>query len=128
MSASLLASSALRAAAATAPAELRVKQLEEELRLLQEAMLGSWRWWDAFDAMVSDRCYRRAMPVEEAIRRLDEGRGSQLDPAIVDRFIAIARRHIGEVAPFEGAGTGAGAGRLIPATGLRRCKHFDRRL
>jgi HD-GYP domain-containing protein (c-di-GMP phosphodiesterase class II) len=53
---------------------------------------------DAFDAMVSDRCYRKGMPVEEAIRRLNQGRGTQFDPVVVDRFVAIARRHIHEIA------------------------------
>ncbi len=39
---------------------------------------------DAFHAMTTTRPYRRALPVEEARRRLTEAAGTQFDPAIVD--------------------------------------------
>ncbi len=52
---------------------------------------------DAFDAMTSDRPYRKALPIEEAIRRLREGAGTQFDPQIVE---ALLRSLIApEVAP-----------------------------
>lgn len=41
---------------------------------------------DAFDAMTSSRSYRAAMPVEEAYRRIIEGKGTQFDPEIVELF------------------------------------------
>ncbi|WP_243387166.1 HD-GYP domain-containing protein [Bacillus kexueae] len=41
---------------------------------------------DAFDAMTSSRSYRKALPLEEAYRRIVEGRGSQFDPQVVDLF------------------------------------------
>jgi hypothetical protein len=41
---------------------------------------------DVFDALTSDRVYRRAMPVEQAIRILAEGRGSQFDATVLDAF------------------------------------------
>lgn len=44
---------------------------------------------DAFDAMTSDRAYRTALPVETALSALREGRGSQFDPRIVDRFLEL---------------------------------------
>lgn len=44
---------------------------------------------DAFDAMTSSRSYREAMPVEEAFRRIIEGKGSQFDPDIVEEFIKV---------------------------------------
>lgn len=43
---------------------------------------------DAFDAMTSDRPYRRRLTRQEAIQRLVEGRGSQWDPLIVDALLA----------------------------------------
>ena len=39
---------------------------------------------DAFDAMTSSRPYRRALPREEAARRLRAGRGTQFDPDVVE--------------------------------------------
>ncbi|SDM58577.1 HDIG domain-containing protein [Bacillus sp. OK048] len=44
---------------------------------------------DAFDAMTSSRSYRDAMPFEEAYNRIIEGRGSQFDPVLVDKFKQI---------------------------------------
>ncbi|UCD84600.1 MAG: response regulator [Deltaproteobacteria bacterium] len=42
---------------------------------------------DAFDAMTSDRPYRKALTVEDALSEIKRGRGSQFDPQIVDIFI-----------------------------------------
>lgn len=42
---------------------------------------------DAYDAMTSDRPYRKGLPAEEAVRRLQEGRGTQFDGELVDTFI-----------------------------------------
>ncbi|WP_084797894.1 HD-GYP domain-containing protein [Neobacillus mesonae] len=41
---------------------------------------------DAFDAMTSSRSYRAAMSVEEAYKRILEGKGSQFDPNLVEEF------------------------------------------
>ncbi|MDP9342489.1 MAG: diguanylate cyclase [Actinomycetota bacterium] len=46
---------------------------------------------DAFHAMTSDRPYRRALPVSEAIRRLLEAAGTQFDPVAVDAFVRLNR-------------------------------------
>lgn len=43
---------------------------------------------DAFQAMMSDRPYRKAMTAEQALRELKLARGRQFDPAVVDAFIA----------------------------------------
>jgi putative nucleotidyltransferase with HDIG domain len=43
---------------------------------------------DAFDAMTSDRPYRRAMSYEQAVAELEAGKGTQFDPKIVDAFLA----------------------------------------
>jgi putative two-component system response regulator len=39
---------------------------------------------DVFDALISDRVYRPAFPLDQAIETMVEGRGTQFDPAIVD--------------------------------------------
>ena len=46
---------------------------------------------DAYDAMVSDRPYRRGMTVEEALRELRLGAGAQFDAAVVEAFVAEHR-------------------------------------
>jgi HD-GYP domain-containing protein (c-di-GMP phosphodiesterase class II) len=42
---------------------------------------------DAFDAMTADRPYRRGLPMDEALKRLELGSGSQWDPNIVNVFL-----------------------------------------
>ncbi len=46
---------------------------------------------DAFDAMTSNRCYRPAMPVDNAIYEIWRNRGRQFDPVIADAFIQLVR-------------------------------------
>jgi HD-GYP domain-containing protein (c-di-GMP phosphodiesterase class II) len=47
---------------------------------------------DAFDAMTTDRSYRKALPVAEACRRLNEASGGQFDPLIVEAFMRCVPR------------------------------------
>ena len=47
---------------------------------------------DAFHAMTSDRPYRSAMTEEAALDLLEEGAGSQFDPAVVAAFVRVLRR------------------------------------
>jgi len=42
---------------------------------------------DAFDAMTSDRPYRKALPYSVALQEIKRCRGTQFDPGIVDVFI-----------------------------------------
>lgn len=44
---------------------------------------------DAFDAMTSDRPYRKGMKVEDAMMELERCKGSQFDPDIVDMFLFL---------------------------------------
>ena len=44
---------------------------------------------DVFDALVSERCYKTAMPPEQAFRIMEEERGKQFDPAIIDLLPAL---------------------------------------
>jgi putative nucleotidyltransferase with HDIG domain len=45
---------------------------------------------DAFDAMTSDRPYRKAMKMEEAIKEIEKCKSSQFDPVIADAFINMS--------------------------------------
>jgi HD-GYP domain-containing protein (c-di-GMP phosphodiesterase class II) len=67
------------------------EQLEkEEIPLLARIVSVA----DAFDAMTSSRSYRAAMPVEEAYKRIVEGKGTQFDPEIVDLFVQVFPRWV----------------------------------
>jgi diguanylate cyclase (GGDEF)-like protein len=46
---------------------------------------------DAFDAMTSDRPYRKAMTREDATAELRRCAGTQFDPELVERFVRIMR-------------------------------------
>jgi HD-GYP domain-containing protein (c-di-GMP phosphodiesterase class II) len=62
---------------------------------------------DAYDAMVSNRCYRQGLPHEEAVRRLLQSSGTQFDSEVVQAFIPIAEQETAEV--FAAAGTSTSA-------------------
>ncbi|MGB9082013.1 MAG: HD domain-containing phosphohydrolase, partial [Desulfuromonadaceae bacterium] len=61
----------------------RIKHVEQllESRIINVA--------DAFDAMTSDRPYRKALSLDVAMAELSENSGTQFDPAIVEIFISI---------------------------------------
>lgn len=46
---------------------------------------------DAYDAMTSDRPYRRALSHKSAIAELQRCKGKQFDPDIVDAFVAVCK-------------------------------------
>lgn len=56
---------------------------------------------DAFDAMVSNRSYRAAKSVDEAIAELERCSGTQFDPTLVKEFVPICRNMVGNVIPDE---------------------------
>lgn len=66
------------------PNGLRKKQIPIGARIIAVA--------DAYDAMTTDRPYRRAMSKEEAIKRLKEESGTQFDPKVVKAFLKIMRK------------------------------------
>jgi len=45
---------------------------------------------DAFDAMISDRPYRSALPIKEAIDEVKRCAGTQFDPVVANAFLKIA--------------------------------------
>lgn len=42
---------------------------------------------DAYDAMSSDRCYRKALTAQEIRQQLVQGRGTQFDPEMLEAFL-----------------------------------------
>jgi HD-GYP domain-containing protein (c-di-GMP phosphodiesterase class II) len=62
---------------------------------------------DAYDAMVSNRCYRKGLPHEEAVSRLLKASGTQFDGEVVQTFIPIAEKEAADV--FAAAGTSMSA-------------------
>ena len=49
--------------------------------------------------MTSDRPYRSAIPVAQAMSELQEAEGSQFDPAVVETFVRLA--HSGRIRACE---------------------------
>jgi HD-GYP domain-containing protein (c-di-GMP phosphodiesterase class II) len=50
------------------------------------------RCCDAFSAMTTDRPYRKARPVEEAVAELQRCSGTDFDPAVVDALAAVLQQ------------------------------------
>jgi len=46
---------------------------------------------DAFDAMTSDRPYRKGLPVEVALAEIEKNKGTQFDPVLADIFVKAYR-------------------------------------
>ncbi len=47
---------------------------------------------DCFDAMTSDRPYRKGLPVEIALAEIEKGAGSQFDPVLAEVFVKTFRQ------------------------------------
>ena len=56
---------------------------------------------DCFDAMTSDRPYRKGMPVEAAVNELYKNKSTQFDPELVDIFLKLV--DLGRVEPVIAA-------------------------
>jgi HD-GYP domain-containing protein (c-di-GMP phosphodiesterase class II) len=80
---------------------------------------------DAYDAMTSDRPYRRALPEQKVLQNLRQGAGTQWDPWVVEALLEI----VGEIhelctpgdpsaGEVSGVGQRAVRGRLLPIDGI----------
>jgi diguanylate cyclase (GGDEF)-like protein/putative nucleotidyltransferase with HDIG domain len=58
---------------------------------------------DFFDAITSDRPYRRSMPRDEALALVRADRGARFDPRVVDAFLAIYARVQPEIEAINSA-------------------------
>lgn len=58
---------------------------------------------DTYDAMKSDRPYRKALTEETAIRELKRGSGTQFEPKLVEVFLGILKQNLsGDNGPLAG--------------------------
>ena len=48
---------------------------------------------DVYDALVSERLYKKALSHEEAVKIIIDGKGTQFDPALIDLFINISDKY-----------------------------------
>jgi HD-GYP domain-containing protein (c-di-GMP phosphodiesterase class II) len=71
---------------------------------------------DALDAMVHDRPYRRAMPLDQALQVVRDESAKQFDPRVVDAALAIPAV---DWAPLLQASVGGEAAALGPAAARR---------
>ncbi|MBS4031259.1 MAG: PAS domain S-box protein [Clostridiales bacterium] len=91
----------------------RIAQSSPDLTHISQYILHHHEWWDgqgyplglsgeeipllcrilsiadAYDAMTSDRPYRKALSCEEAVRQLKDASGKQFEPRLVEIFINI---------------------------------------
>ena len=65
------------------PQKLKGDSIPVESRIIAVA--------DSFDAMTSDRPYRNALSIDEALHELQINSGTQFDPLIVDVFVKLVR-------------------------------------
>lgn len=54
---------------------------------------------DVYDAMINPRVYKKAIPHDQVMATIKEGRGKHFDPDIVDAFVALEKEVI-EIAHF----------------------------
>ena len=63
------------------------EQLKGEEIPLQARMMSIV---DVYDALISERAYKKAFSHEESIKIISEGRGTQFDPDLTDLFVSVA--------------------------------------
>jgi putative two-component system response regulator len=78
---------------------------------------------DVFDALISKRVYKEALPYSQARDMIVASRGKHLDPVVVDAFVSdfatfcdIAHRHADSAAPAHGEHGGL---RVVGGTSTR---------
>ena len=64
------------------PNQLKGEEIPLKARMMSLA--------DVYDALVSERPYKKALPHEQAMRIISEGRGTQFDPKLTDLFMSLS--------------------------------------
>jgi putative two-component system response regulator len=59
---------------------------------------------DVFDALTSDRPYRLALSQDEALALMNEGRGTQFDPIVLDALLEAHREAVAHAAELRAVG------------------------
>ena len=59
---------------------------------------------DAYDAIISSRGYKPALPHEEAVRLMRAQRGTHFDPEVLDAFLEVSDEFARIAGRFAGAG------------------------
>ena len=67
------------------PDGLRGREIEIGARVVAVA--------DVFDAVTSQRLYRKGHSVEEALKEIRDGAGTQFDPEVVEAFLRAIEKH-----------------------------------
>lgn len=49
---------------------------------------------DVYEALISERVYKKAFPKEKAIEIIRDGRGTQFDPILTDLFLSVLDERI----------------------------------
>ena len=88
------------------PDQLRGEEIPRIARIVSVA--------DTFSAMTTNRTYRVGLPVAEAVRRIQEAAGTQLDPEFANAFVALITEQPEIVSP-EGDPTPARLWRMSGA-------------
>lgn len=58
---------------------------------------------DCYDAMTSDRPYRKGLPVEVALGEIEKNTGTQFDPELAQAFLAMMREELGSARGMRAA-------------------------
>ena len=69
---------------------------------------------DSFSAITTTRPYRKSVATEEALKRLEDAAGTQLDPALVEAFVQGLRNDIDAPLPMAPTQLGSGPQLTIP--------------
>ena len=93
------------------PSGLKGDEIPEEARIVAIA--------DAFDAMSSNRVYRKACSGEHILGELQNGRGKQFDPRFTDAFLELWQKGVLDAIASDDSSENEDQGKEIPSVLLQ---------